>query len=148
MRLYPFLKVFIASFIMTSMTLQAQQADGNQSLEALLKASKWQKRVLLLCAPSANDADLRRQQQLLGPVRAGLDSRDLLVREVIITQLSSTDKQYLAQRLGVTGSGFTVVLIGKDGGVKRRETQPTPPAVLFSTIDAMPMRRQEMRGRQ
>ncbi|SHK59370.1 DUF4174 domain-containing protein [Hymenobacter psychrotolerans] len=137
----------IVSILLAPGALRAQQSSAGQSVAALLKASKWQKRVLLLCAPSPNDADLRRQQQLLGPVRAGLDSRDLVVREVIFSQLSTPDQQVLARQLGVAGSGFTVVLVGKDGGVKRRETRPVPPATLFSTIDTMPMRRQEMQER-
>ncbi|MBD2714731.1 DUF4174 domain-containing protein [Microvirga sp. STR05] len=147
MRMYVLLSMLIASFILAS-ALQAQQGPAGQSVPALLKASKWQKRVLLLCAPALDDANLRRQQQLLEPVRAGLDSRDLVVREVNLSQLSTADKQYLTQRLGVAAGGFMAVLIGKDGGVKRRETRPLPPAKLFSTIDAMPMRQQEMRGKQ
>ena len=125
---------------------QAKQATPT-SLAALLKASRWQKRVLLLCAPTADDAALRRQQELLAPARTGLAERDLLVQEVVMTKLAAADQRYLTQRFGVQTGTFTVVLIGKDGGVKRRETQPTPPNNLFSTIDAMPMRQQEMRNR-
>ncbi|RSK45749.1 DUF4174 domain-containing protein [Hymenobacter perfusus] len=122
----------------------AQTAPAT-SLATTLKASKWQKRVLLLCAPNADNADLRRQQQLLGPVRAQLNTRDLLVREVLTSQLPPADQRYAREQLKVPASGFVVLLIGKDGGVKRRETSPLPPAQLFSTIDAMPMRQQEMR---
>ncbi|NMG19341.1 hypothetical protein DP116_07665 [Brasilonema bromeliae SPC951] len=39
------------------------------------------------------------------------------------------------------------VLVGKDGGVKRRETTPVQAKAIFDEIDAMPMRRQEMRER-
>ena len=149
MRVPALLVLLITCLMLMEKPLAAQPAAGaGQSVAALLKASKWHKRVLLVCAPSADDADLHRQQQLLGPVGAGLNSRDLVVREVVLAELSAADKQYLAQRLGVAGSRFTAVLIGNDGGVKRRETRPLPPAALFSTIDAMPMRQQEMRGRQ
>lgn len=123
----------------------AAQAQTSASLAATLRANKWQKRVLLLCAPTPDDADLVRQRQLLGPARAQLNSRDLLVREIIFNQLSTTDTRYLRERLSVEPSRFTVLLIGKDGGVKRRETTPLPTVQLFSTIDAMPMRQQEMR---
>ncbi|MCA8831367.1 DUF4174 domain-containing protein [Hymenobacter pini] len=123
----------------------AAQAQTSTSLAATLRASKWQKRVLLLCAPTPDDADLVRQRQLLGPVRGQLNSRDLLVREIIFSQLSTTDTRYLWEQLNVQPGRFAVLLIGKDGGVKRRETTPLPTAQLFSTIDAMPMRQQEMR---
>ncbi|UOQ78189.1 DUF4174 domain-containing protein [Hymenobacter sp. 5516J-16] len=117
-------------------------ADG---LAATLNASKWQQRVLLLCAPTADNAELRRQQQVLRPAKAELVARDVVVYEVIQNRLSAADQRYLRQRLGVASSSFTVLLLGKDGGVKRRETQPLSAAQLFATIDAMPMRQQEMR---
>lgn len=116
-----------------------------RSLTTLLKASRWQKRVLLLCAPTATDAALLRQRQLLAPARADLDARDLLVQEVLLNQLSPADRKYLTEKLRVSTTGFTALLIGKDGGAKRRETEPVAPASLFSTIDVMPMRQQEMR---
>ncbi|MGR3359827.1 MAG: DUF4174 domain-containing protein [Paracoccus sp. (in: a-proteobacteria)] len=41
------------------------------------------------------------------------------------------------------GSGFAVLLIGKDGGVKRIWHEPVDPEDIFALIDAMPMRRRE-----
>lgn len=136
----------LGGLLSRSAVVQAQEmAPAKTSLTALLKASRWQKRVLLLCAPTATDAALLRQRQLLAPARAGLNARDLLVQEVVLTQLSPADKKYLAETLRVSPTSFTVLLIGKDGGAKRRETEPITPASLFSTIDGMPMRQQEMR---
>ncbi|MBW4517481.1 MAG: DUF4174 domain-containing protein [Timaviella obliquedivisa GSE-PSE-MK23-08B] len=43
---------------------------------------------------------------------------------------------------------FTVILVGKDGTEKQRSQTPIDPATIFRTIDAMPMRQQEMRDRQ
>jgi hypothetical protein len=40
------------------------------------------------------------------------------------------------------------VLIGKDGGEKLRRTTPLSPEELFAIVDAMPMRRAEMRERK
>ncbi|RZK33884.1 MAG: DUF4174 domain-containing protein, partial [Hymenobacter sp.] len=40
-------------------------------------------------------------------------------------------------------TSFSVVLIGKDGGVKLAQTQPLAPENLFGTVDKMPMRKQE-----
>ncbi len=124
----------------------AAEAQGAPaSLAAQLRASRWQQRVLLLCAPTAADTALRRQQQLLAPARAALAERDVVVREVRVAELPPADRRYLAQQLGVPGTGFTAVLVGKDGGVKRRDVRPVAPAALFATIDAMPMRQQELR---
>ncbi|WP_375435675.1 DUF4174 domain-containing protein [uncultured Hymenobacter sp.] len=135
----------LGSLVLPSITVRAQATTVKSSVTALLKASRWQKRVLLLCAPTATDATLLRQRQLLAPARADLAARDLLVHEVLLTQLSSADKKYLTETLRVAPANFTAVLIGKDGGAKRRETEPVTPASLFSTIDVMPMRQQEMR---
>jgi Domain of unknown function (DUF4174) len=121
------------------------QTPRPASLAATVQGSKWQQRVVLLCAPTPENADLRRQLQLLEPVGAELEARDMLVRAVVFSQLPAADQRYARERLHVSGKGFVLLLIGKDGGVKRRETAPLPPAQLFSTIDAMPMRRQEMR---
>lgn len=121
------------------------QAPADKSIVALLKESKWQKRVLLLYAPTADNADLLRQQQLLAADRPGLTAREITVREVVASQLSAADRTYVQQRLAVSGATFVLLLIGKDGGVKRRETEPISARSLFSTIDVMPMRQQEMR---
>jgi hypothetical protein len=123
----------------------AQPAPKSSSVAALLRASRWQKRLLLLYAPTATDPALREQRQLLAPARPGLAARDVLVRELVGSELTAADARYLMQQLGVAPGGFGVVLIGKDGGVKKRATQPLTPAHLFATIDAMPMRQQEMR---
>ena len=39
---------------------------------------------------------------------------------------------------------FRVILVGKDGGVKRQDTTPVRATTIFEQIDAMPMRQQEM----
>ena len=43
--------------------------------------------------------------------------------------------------------GFTALLVGKDGGVKRTAHDPITCEELFAQIDAMPMRRREVRER-
>jgi hypothetical protein len=68
-----------------------------------------------------------------------------LVKEIPYDQLSPADRQYWQQELKQSLTSFAVVLIGKDGGVKRVENQPLAPADLFGTVDKMPMRRQEAR---
>ncbi|OWP63867.1 hypothetical protein CDA63_06550 [Hymenobacter amundsenii] len=122
---------------------QAQTAPA-ASLVSTVKAARWRQRVLLICAPTATDAQLLKQRALLQPARAGLTERDLLVQELPWASLPEADRNYLRQ-LGGSPDSFRVLLIGKDGGVKRRDTAPVTPAALFATIDGMPMRRQEMK---
>ena len=48
-------------------------------------------------------------------------------------------------RFGLEAGRFTVLLVGKDGTLKYRFDEPVWPAELYDLIDAMPMRRREMR---
>lgn len=52
------------------------------------------------------------------------------------------------QALGVGEGPFAAVLVGKDGTVKLRSDEPVPAEELFDLVDAMPMRRREMRERR
>lgn len=125
--------------------LTAAQTAGSPSLAQTLRQSHWQKRVLLIGAPTASQADFQRQKQLLADATAQLKERDFLVLEVPYDKLPAADQQYWQKELGQSLTHFAVVLIGKDGGVKRTSAQPLPSADLFNTVDKMPMRRQEMK---
>ncbi|GAA4503060.1 hypothetical protein GCM10023172_27310 [Hymenobacter ginsengisoli] len=128
--------------------LLAAQATAPPGLAERLRASRWQHRVLLIGAPTAAQAEFQRQKRLLAADAAGLAARDMTIMEVFYDQLSPADRQCWTQQLGQPLAGFRVVLIGKDGGVKRTETQPLAPASLFGIVDKMPMRRQEMWSRK
>ena len=90
-----------------------------------------------MLAPGADDARSLRQRELLSGEEAGLADRD-------VETLHHYDAQ-TRERYGVTADGFAAVLIGRDGGEKLRSTEPVSAALLFGTIDAMPVRRREMR---
>jgi hypothetical protein len=53
----------------------------------------------------------------------------------------------LRQRYGVSEEETTMILVGKDGGDKLRTSEIVDLEQIFSLIDTMPMRRQEMRQR-
>jgi len=127
--------------------LLATQSAPSAGLAQALQASRWQHRMLLIGAPTASQADFQRQKALLAADEKGLAERDFKVIEVVYDQLSAADRQCWTQQLGQPLSSFRVVLVGKDSGVKRTETQPLAAAEFFHTVDKMPMRRQEMRGR-
>jgi Domain of unknown function (DUF4174) len=104
---------------------------------------RWNARVLVVFAAGERDPQLARQRDLLAGARHGVTERDLVVVEAIG---SSSEAERLRRQLGVA-DGFRAVLVGKDGGAKLSETAAIAPDRLFATIDAMPMRRQEMRQR-
>lgn len=86
-------------------------------------------RVLVIAAPSLQDEHYREQAAQLLPAWAGLIERDFIIET----------------RFGAPV--FAVTLIGKDGGEKLRRTTPLSPEELFTVVDAMPMRRAEVRER-
>jgi glutathione peroxidase-family protein len=122
------------------------QTPRPTGLAQQLRASHWQKRVLLIGAPTASQVDFQQQKKLLAAVPDQLQERDFLVLELPCDQLTAADRHYWQQELKQSLTSFAVVLIGKDGGVKRTETKPLAPADLFGTVDKMPMRRQEAKG--
>lgn len=110
----------------------------NLSLKQL-ESYRDEKRVLLIFAPSANDAGYLEQKEWLEAHNADLQERDL-----VVFYLLPSDATPLLEHFDITESSFTVVLIGKDGSGKERYDNPVQPKALFRTIDQMPMRRREM----
>lgn len=107
------------------------------------------KRVVLVFAPTAADPRLSRQRAELDRLIAPPDDRDLVRVEVVGAHVTGAGApaDRLRRRFGVPAGGFRVVLIGKDGGAKLTADQPVGAARLAAVIDAMPMRRDEMRRR-
>ena len=108
----------------------------------MLDAYRWRSRVLVLSAPDPGDARLKAQRAALASARGGVGERDLVVLEAVG---DGAEAAALRERLGLPARTFRAVLVGKDGGAKLASDEPIPPQRLFATIDAMPMRRNEMR---
>lgn len=118
--------------------------DGSAAPDPLA-AHRGASRILVVAAPSAQDPALAAQREALASARSGLKERDLVVIEAVG---ASDEAASLRQQLGVPDRAFRAVLIGKDGGVKLSAGEPLAPQRLFATIDAMPMRRDEVRTRR
>ena len=115
---------------------------------------RWKNRPLFVFAPSTASPDFVRQQAALAGRSAGLRERDMVVIAVIGDRVTARfgrtpglSAAAMRRRYGVPDGAFRAVLVGKDGGVKISAGSPISTRRLFSTIDAMPMRRQEMRRR-
>lgn len=106
-----------------------------------LAVHRWKARVVVMSAPGSDDPNLARQRALLAAAPEGVRDRDLVVLEAVGT---GVEARSLRARLGLPETAFRVVLVGKDGGTKRDSATPLSAETLFSTIDAMPMRRDEM----
>jgi hypothetical protein len=116
-----------------------------------LQEYKWNNRVLLVFSENPEDQNYKQQFELLKGNENGLKERDLIVLTVFpdrveiknSTQAPDISANVLRQYYKVNKS-FAVVLIGKDGGEKKRTQTILNPEELFGIIDAMPMRRAEM----
>jgi hypothetical protein len=103
---------------------------------------RWERRVLIVSAPSAEDASLAEQRRVLAGWKAKGDDRDLTIVEVVGDQVrGASDSAATIRRKYRLPATFTAILIGKDGGEKLRSAKPFPAAALEATIDAMPMRK-------
>jgi hypothetical protein len=108
-----------------------------------LAEMKWQRRVLVIAAPSASDPALSAQRDALRGWQRGADDRDVQVVEVIgdhVTGARNPAAQ-LRTQLDLPAGRFALVLIGKDGTVALRSVKLVPAQALEGRIDAMPMRR-------
>lgn len=117
---------------------------------AALQPWTWQARPLLVFSPAADDPRLHRQRALLAPHLAGAADRQLIRFEIgsdfVATfpeQADSPNADALREHYRVAPMEFVVLLVGKDGGLKLRETEPVDACRLFTLIDGMPMRRRE-----
>ena len=114
------------SWLLGAAALAAVGADG--SLET-------NHRVLVLLG-AHGAPELKRQASILEKGQKSLEEREVTV----FTE--QNEKGPLHARFS-HGSGFLLVLLGKDGGEKLRSRKPLPLSKLESTIDAMPMRQEE-----
>jgi len=120
-----------------------------------LAGLRWEYRPLLVFTPSRGDERLSRQTTALAEVAAGVGDRRLAVYVIAPEAVSAAlgapapqaDARELRQRFGVSGDAFRVILVGLDGGAKLTSEEPVDAETLFATIDRMPMRQRELRGR-
>jgi hypothetical protein len=125
---------------------QAQMKD--------LSDFQWKNRLLIIYTTTDSPSTLENQLVQIKKATKDFAERDL---KVIILQdekvkiWNSSASHQLAydqfiQDLNIrTEKSYQNLLIGKDGWVKLREDSPISNHKLFNTIDAMPMRKREMR---
>lgn len=89
----------------------------------------------------ANELLVQQQIRLLDGEKEGIRERDILVMPV-------ENNERLQQQFNVPPGRFTVILVGKDGTEKYRTDSLLIPKALFAIVDAMPMRKAEMKKQQ
>lgn len=116
----------------------------------------WNKRVILLFANESDQTDLQEQLMLLTMNNEEVTERALVIYQIFNEYALSPNEEMLTlKEIQVlrknykidTREAFTFLLIGKDGTEKMRSSKVVSMPTLFSCIDAMPMRRAEIRNK-
>jgi hypothetical protein len=109
-----------------------------------LSRYRWTIRVLVVLAADPEGRDLAEQRRQIESLKDGAAERELVV---VQPPAGSAEEKALRIQLGLGNEPFQAVLVGKDGGAKLRAAKPITALELMATIDAMPMRQNEMRQR-
>lgn len=122
------------------------------ALAAELGDYRWERRPLLVFSPTERDPRLAETLSRIEATRCDFASRDMVLGRVVTKGASTLDGQVVdaeqSQRLrdqfAIDENAFAVVLIGKDGGEKRRLGEIPDLQAIYALIDGMPMRSREM----
>ena len=102
-----------------------------------------EKRHILLFSNIDGAEILDRQREELDKHNAGIKERDIVVKSYI----SFSENEDVWHKWKVDkNQPFTFILVGKDGGEKYRSNKMVSHQELFGKIDAMPMRKSEMKN--
>lgn len=141
--------------MMLAAVTASSEGNAEPTAPTSMDAYLWSNRPLLIFAPAPDETILAGQRAALSDYREDLLDRDMVVIEVVGDRVAidgqertSLTAAELRKRYRVRDDAAIVLLVGKDGGVKIREDSALSALTLFGTIDAMPMRRREMRERR
>lgn len=121
--------------------------------DSQLKAYLWKNRPLILFVQSSGNSFYQNLRDKLSENQDQIAERHMVIIEILENGLVRIDGNYdsqlntisLRQYFSVQKGQFTSILIGKDGKVKLRNRGRLNLNEIFSLIDRMPMRQQEMR---
>jgi hypothetical protein len=139
-------KIVLMGFLISSVLFNVKGQD--------LSEHQWENRLLLVFAETKDSELLTQQIELLKKDMAGLEDRKLVIYQSTSTEYLKgiEDKKWklsqtLYRKYNKSDEPFLVVLIGLDGSVKLTKKTLLYKEELYSKIDAMPMRRNELNSR-
>lgn len=136
-----FKNIWLLAVVLISTTTMAQNLDS----------FTWENRILLLKDSDYNSRELNEQLKVLQNHQIKLRERDILIFIVTDDAVLDTKKKKttLKSRQIIEAYGLKdfqgLILIGKDGGIKLKESFVVSPKAIFTLIDSMPMRQAEMK---
>ena len=116
---------------------------------------QWKKRLVVVFADTTSNNRYRKQIDILKTEVSGLKERKLQLifalpgkyREIFPETSGWIQDPYLYKYRRLASEEFEVIVIGLDGGVKKRQSYVLSPEMLFDLIDSMPMRQAEIQER-
>ena len=148
-----FLSLLFAAACVAALSPASAQTETQRNTTTLSQLRNHA-RLLLIFSPSENETKLQHQLAIMTAAKAEATERDLVTIAITkdttwITPTRLTDADITSARLRfhVDSDQFTLILVGKDGGEKLRQNEPVSFDRLREVIDAMPMRREEMKAK-
>jgi hypothetical protein len=124
-----------------------------EALSMDLTKFQWKNRLLFLFAGDASDPFFKNLQNQIMAQKAEVDDRDLIVFELPLQgparmgtePLDRKEADSIRNHFAIPGNTFSLILVGKDGGIKLKREDRVDLSDVFGLIDSMPMRQREMR---
>ncbi len=138
----------MATFIIIALggTLSIFAGQKAIPMDVDLEQFQWKNRLLFVFAPESNNPLFESLQREISTRKHEVDDRDLVIFEILDlgmskmngTQLDPHTGASLRKRFDISPKTFTLILVGKDGGVKlKREETPRWITELFSSLVAV-----------
>jgi hypothetical protein len=110
-----------------------------------LKKYIWKNRVIVTFSPNKNNTD---RSHFLNSINKNLceyNSRNVIHIDLLFNENNKEIEKFKSffEKLSLSPSEFRLILFGKDGGIKLN-SRKTSLEEIFSLIDTMPMRQEEM----
>jgi hypothetical protein len=110
-----------------------------------LKKYIWKNRVIVTFSPNKNNTD---RSHFLNSINKNLceyNSRNIIHIDLLFDENNQEIEKLKSffEKLSISTSEFRLILFGKDGGIKLN-SRNTSLEEIFSLIDTMPMRQEEM----
>lgn len=125
-------------------------------VELNLENYQWKERILCIFAKSPEDPIYQWQLKEIEANPRGITERDLTIIHIFTkgegrinqTPIPEPGPGHLYRQFKIRENSFWVLLIGKDGKEKYRDNKPISFEDLFSIIDSLPLRKEEIQARK
>ena len=114
---------------------------------------QWKNRLLFIFAENESHPLFKDLHRQIVAHKAEVHDRDLIVFEVPAkgparmnsNSLGRKDADSIRNHFAISSDTFSLILVGKDGGIKLKRHDHVSLEEVFELIDSMPMRQREMR---